>query len=256
LEWHLRIKGKHQAMQKFLLPPDSIDNEKAVIKGQDAKHIYKVLRLSPGDYIPLTNGEGVDYDGKILTTSPDLTELCLTGSRPSTTESSLHLTVCCAMLKDKKMDLVIKHLTQLGIVEWIPFFSRRSIPTPDSKRLLKRAQRWDTIVKESIKQCQRSCLVSIPEPKNFQDVLDLSDSFHQKIAFWEKSSHPLTQLPPAPSDSRVIILIGPEGGFTDTEISLARARGFKAYSLGPRILRAETAAICATTLIQHLLGDI
>lgn len=243
-------------MQKFILPPECIDNNKAVIKGQDAKHIYKVLRLKPKDPIHLTNGKGMDYEGYVLSAGPGMVEVCLTGEHPSTTESCLRLTVCCGMLKDKKMDLVIKHLTQLGVVEWIPFFCERAIPTPDSNRLLKRTDRWHTIAKESIKQCQRSCLVTIPEPKKFQDVLELSHSFQQKIAFWEKSNHPLTQLPPAPSDSRVIILIGPEGGFTDKEISLAREKEFKAYSLGPRILRAETAAICATTLIQHLLGDI
>ncbi len=243
-------------MQKFLIPHESIDNEKAFIKGQDAKHIHKVLRLKPGNPVLLTNGKGMDYKGEIISAGPDLIEVCLTGKHPSTTESKLLITVCCGMLKDKKMDLVIKHLTQLGIVEWIPFFCERAIPTPDSKRLQKRTQRWDTIAKESIKQCQRSCTVSIPGPKTFQEILTLSDSFNQKIAFWEKSSHPLTQLPPTPSDSRIILLIGPEGGFTDKEISLARAKGFKAYTLGPRILRAETAAICATTLIQHLLGDI
>jgi len=243
-------------MQKFILPKELMDSKKAAIKGQDAKHICKVLRLKPGDPVFLTDGEGMDYDGLILSTTPDLIKLHLTGQHPSTTESSLLLTVCCGMLKDKKMDLIIKHLTQLGIVEWIPFFCERAIPSPDSKRLKKRMQRWDTIAKESIKQCRRSRLVSIPEPKKFQEILDLSENFHQKIAFWEKSSHPLTQLPPAPMGSRVILLIGPEGGFTDQEISLARAKGFKAYTLGPRILRAETAAICATTLIQHLLGDI
>ena len=243
-------------MQKFILPPESIDNQTAVIKGQDASHIYKVLRLKPKDPIHLTNGEGMDYDGHVLTAGPDVVEVCLTGEHPSTTESSLHLTVCCGMLKDKKMDMVIKHLTQLGVVEWIPFFCERSIPTPDSNRLLKRVHRWQTIASESIKQSRRSCLVSIPEPKKFQDILELSDSFDPKIAFWEKSSRPLAQLPTAPSNSRVILLIGPEGGFTDQEIHLAREKGFKAYSLGPRILRAETAAICAATLIQHLLGDI
>jgi 16S rRNA (uracil1498-N3)-methyltransferase len=243
-------------MQKFILPPESIANQKAVIKGQDAKHIYKVLRLKPKDPVHLTNGEGMDYDGHVLTIGPDKVEVVLTGKHPSTTESSLHLTVCCGMLKDKKMDLVIKHLTQLGIVEWIPFFCARSIPTPDSSRLQKRTARWQTIANEAIKQCRRSCLVTISAPKEFEEILDHSDSFQQKIAFWEKSSHPLIQLPPAPSDIRVILLIGPEGGFTDVEISLAQDKGFKAYSLGPRILRAETAAICATTLIQHILGDI
>jgi 16S rRNA (uracil1498-N3)-methyltransferase len=243
-------------MQKFILSPECIDNQTAVIKGQDAKHIYKVLRLRPKDAIHLTNGQGTDYEGHVLCAGPGEIEVCLTAQHPSTTESSLRLTVCCGMLKDKKMDLVIKHLTQLGIVEWIPFFCERAIPTPDSSRLVKRTERWQTIARESIKQCQRSCLVSISEPKQFQNVLEHADSFQQKIAFWEKSSLPLTHLPAAPSDSRVIILIGPEGGFTDMEISLAQKRGFKAYSLGPRILRAETAAICAATLIQHLLGDI
>jgi 16S rRNA (uracil1498-N3)-methyltransferase len=243
-------------MQKFLIPPESIENEKAIIKGQDAKHIYRVLRLKSDDPIHLTDGEGTDYEGRILTTTPGSIQVNLTKSHPSQTESSLHITVCCAMLKDKKMDLVIKHLTQLGIVEWIPFFCERSIPTPDSKRLLKRTERWNTISRESLKQCQRSCIVKIHRPKKFQELLEFSDNFHQKIAFWEKSDHPLTQLSPVPSDNRVAILIGPEGGFTDQEISLARAKGFIAYSLGPRIMRAETAAICATTLIQHLLGDM
>jgi 16S rRNA (uracil1498-N3)-methyltransferase len=243
-------------MQKFLITEESMASKTAVITGQDAKHIYKVLRLRSGDQIPLTDGNGMDYEGHIRSASPDTIQVLLTQSIPSTTESSLHLTVCCGMLKDKKMDMVIKHLTQLGIMEWIPFFCERSIPTPDSKRLASRTQRWETIVKESVKQCQRSCLVSIIRPKPFREVLDLSDNFHQKIAFWEKSSRPLTQLSSTPSDNRAIILIGPEGGFTDTEISLAQEKGFKAYSLGPRILRAETAAICATTLIQHRLGDI
>jgi len=243
-------------MQKFLIPKKNINGTKAVIKGQDAKHIYRVLRLKTGNPIHLTNGEGMDYEGEILTTGPAMVEIHLNSPHSSTTESNLDLTVCCGMLKDKKMDLVIKHLTQLGINEWIPFFCERAIPTPDSKRIQKRIQRWETIARESIKQCRRSCLVSIQEPKNFQEILDLSENFHQRLAFWEKSSHPLARLASEHSGNRTIILIGPEGGFTDQEINLAGSKGFKAYSLGPRILRAETAAICATTLIQHILGDI
>ncbi|OQY52743.1 MAG: rRNA methyltransferase [Desulfobacteraceae bacterium 4572_89] len=243
-------------MQKFLIPKENINGTKAVIKGQDARHIYRVLRLKTGNSIHLTNGDGVDYEGDILTAGPALIEIHLNSQHPSTTESKLNLTVCCGMLKDKKMDLVIKHLTQLGINEWIPFFCERAIPTPDSKRLQKRIQRWETIARESIKQCRRSCFVSIQEPRSFQEILDLSENFNQRLAFWEKSNHPLTQLAPAHSNSKTIILIGPEGGFTDPEIKLTESKGFKAYSLGPRILRAETAAICATTLIQHILGDI
>lgn len=243
-------------MQKFLIPDENIDEEKAVISGQDARHIFRVLRLKTGNLIHLTDGKGMDYEGKILALGPERVEIYLTSRNPSTTESNLNLTVCCGMLKDKKMDLVIKYLTQLGINEWIPFFCERAIPTPDSKRLQKRVQRWETIARESIKQCRRSCLVSIQAPRSLQEILDLSVDFHQKIAFWEKSSHALASLSPASVNSRTILLIGPEGGFTDQEINQAESKGFTAYSLGPRILRAETAAISATTLIQHILGDI
>ncbi len=243
-------------MQKFFILQENLDGTKAAIKGQDARHIFRVLRLKPGHSLSMTNGQGMDFEGQILSAGPDLIQVLVTAQHPSTTESSLHLTVCCAMLKDPKMDQVIKDLTQVGIQEWIPFFCERSVPTPDPKRLKTRVQRWDTIARESIKQCKRSCLVSVFEPKKFTHILDLSKGFHQKIAFWEKSSHPLSHLAAPPSEHRAILLIGPEGGFTDLEIEAAESRGFKAYSLGPRILRAETAALCATTLVQHLLGDM
>lgn len=233
-----------------------MDGSNAAITGQDARHIFRVLRLKPGHSLSLTNGQGMDYQGLILSADLDLIQVRITGQHPSTTESSLHLTVCCALLKDHKMDQVIKELTQLGIQEWIPFFCDRSVPTPDSKRLNSRVQRWETIARESIKQCKRSCLVSIVQPKRFTEILALSEGFPQKIAFWEKSSLPLSHLAAAPSANQAILLIGPEGGFTDLEIKMAESKGFKAYSLGPRILRAETAALCATTLVQYILGDM
>lgn len=233
-----------------------MDGSKAVIRGQDARHIFRVLRLKPGHALSLTNGQGMDYEGRIISADPDSIQVQITTQQISSTESSLHLTVCCAMLKDNKMDQVIKDLTQLGIQEWIPFFCERSVPTPDSKRLKTRVQRWETIARESIKQCKRSCLVTISEPQKLTEILDLSGEFSQKIAFWEKSSLPLSHLATTPSNSRVMVLIGPEGGFTDQEIELAESRGFTAYSLGPRILRAETAALCAATLVQHILGDM
>ena len=86
--------------------------------------------------------------------------------------------------------------------------------------------------------------------------MHLSDLFDLKLAFWEGSDKPLNELKKQSEKDRVIILIGPEGGFSKQEIDQAKTHGFTAYSLGPRILRAETAAICATGLIQHLMGDM
>ena len=241
-------------MQKFIIPKIDIIPSKASIHGQDAKHIAKVLRLRPGDSMEVTDGDGRDYTAQIVSISPGNIDVSILNRYDSLTESPLQITLCSGMLKDKKMDLVIKHVTQLGIGQWIPFFCERSIPTPDAKRMEKRQLRWQTIAGESLKQCRRSRLPKIAAPLSFEKLIDHSAAYELKIAFWEKATQKLGSLKKNPAG--IIILIGPEGGFSETEIKLAKERGFLSYSLGPRILRAETAAIASCTLIQHILGDI
>ncbi len=246
-------------MPKFLIcPDDPIKNNGVTITGQDARHMAKILRLKAGDTVALTNGHGMDYTGRILESSPKEVTIEILNSQESVSESPLRLTVCSAMLKHQNMDLVIKHLTQLGVHHWIPFFCTRSVPLPDAKALAKRLDRWQAIAAESIKQCQRSRLPEVKNPLTFDQVLEQSASHDIKIAFWEASGTPLDRLSfgAVRPDSRVIVLIGPEGGFTPQEIVEAKAQGFVSCRLGPRILRAETAAISACTLIQHLLGDM
>ena len=148
-------------MQKFIIPKIDTIPSKAKIRGQDAKHISKVLRLNKGDHIDITNGEGKDFTAIITSISPGSIELDIIDEYDSLTESPIDITLCSGMLKDKKMDLVIKHVTQLGIQNWIPFFCERSIPTPDVKRMEKRINRWEIIARESLKQCRRSRLPHI-----------------------------------------------------------------------------------------------
>ncbi|MBU1342876.1 MAG: 16S rRNA (uracil(1498)-N(3))-methyltransferase [Proteobacteria bacterium] len=243
-------------MQKFIIPKIHAIPSKATILGQDAKHISKVLRLTPGDPIEITDGDGKDYTAHIAAISPGIIEIDIIHERDVLTESPLHITLCSGLLKDKKMDLVIKHVTQLGIHKWIPFFCERSIPSPDEKRMEKRIDRWETIAKESLKQCRRSKLPQILAPLSFEKLLDHSATYDVKIAFWENATQKLDTLKKDPAALNIILLIGPEGGFSTAEIKMAKEKDFLSYSLGPRILRAETAAISSCTLIQHLLGDI
>lgn len=243
-------------MQKFIIPKIDTIPSRAGITGQDAKHIFKVLRLNPGDSIDITNGHGKDYTAKIVLTSKTKIEVEIIEECESKTESPVNITLCSGMLKDKKMDLVIKHVTQLGIFEWIPFFCKRSIPTPDAKRMEKRIQRWESIAKESLKQCGRSRLPKISTPMSFEKLMNHSFNYNTKIAFWEKASLGLDTLKQNSPAHDIIILIGPEGGFSESEIGMAEKKGFLSYSLGPRILRAETACISSCTLIQHILGDL
>ncbi len=244
-------------MQKFLIDLKESQDGLVVISGQDARHMGRVLRLKPGDPVAMTDGRGRDYTGKIETISPDRVQVSVVEEKQSKTESDLHLTVCSAMLKDKKMDGVIKQLTQLGVSRWIPFSSSRSVPSPNSKKISRRMERWETIARESLKQCRRSCLVDILPPMEFGEVLALAEAFDHKIAFWEEASCPLGRLgDKKDKGQQAIVLIGPEGGFSESEILKAEAQGFVSYSLGPRILRAETAASTAAGLVQYILGDM
>ena len=243
-------------MQKFIIPHIISVPSKGTIKGQDAKHAFKVLRLKKGASIIISNGQGKDFSARILSVSVDRIELDIMEELIPITESPIDITLCSGMLKDNKMDFVIKYVTQLGITKWVPFFSERSIPSPDAKRMEKRSQRWETIAKESLKQCQRSRLPEICMPINFETLLTLPEPSDFKLAFWEKASTKLAALKEKEAVSRVFILIGPEGGFSENEIDQAEQKGFLSCSLGPRILRAETASISSCTLIQHLFGDI
>ena len=243
-------------MQKFIIQNINTIPSKANIQGQDAKHISKVLRLNKGDRIEITNGEGKDFTAIITFVSPVNIELDIIDEYDSLTESPIDITLGSGMLKDKKMDLVIKHLTQLGIQKWIPFFCERSIPTPDIKRMGNRKKRWEIIARESLKQCQRSRLPQISKPLTFEKLINQSASYDLKIAFWKKATQRLNTLEKAASNKKILLLIGPEGGFSKNEIKSAEEKGFRSYSLGPRILRAETASISSCALVQHILGDI
>ncbi|NOX33231.1 MAG: 16S rRNA (uracil(1498)-N(3))-methyltransferase [Deltaproteobacteria bacterium] len=243
-------------MQKFIIPKIDPIPSKVCISGQDARHISRVLRLTTGDQINITNGQGKDYTAAITAVSNGHVEINITKEYDSETEPPINITLCSGMLKDKKMDFVIKHVTQLGICRWVPFFCQRSIPSPDVKRMEKRSQRWETIAKESLKQCGRARVPEILKPLSFEKLLDHFADNDLKIAFWEKATQRLDTLKKDHSKLKIVILIGPEGGFSKEEIRLAKKKGFSSYSLGPRILRAETASISSCTLIQHILGDI
>jgi len=243
-------------MQKFLITRDRIHGDKGSLDGSDARHIARVLRLSKGDGLMFTDGLGTDFSGRILSCSRDRVEVEILDAHPSGTESPLSLTVCSGMLKHQKMDDVIQGLTQIGITRWIPFFCERSVPFPDDRAMARRMERWQTIANETIKQCQRSRVVEIAFPMTLDNILNMAHAFDHCIAFWEQGGEPLSRLTPSEGANKAVILIGPEGGFSESEIHQASEKGFTPFSLGPRILRAETASLCAAALVQHRLGDM
>lgn len=245
-------------MRKLYINANNINNGKAVVKGQDAKHLISVMRLSPGSRIELCDGKGTDFKAEIETISSQIVTLKILEKFSSLSESPVHITFAQGMLKDKKMDMLIRHLTELGISEWVPFFADRSIPNPNPKRIRSRMERWKRIAREALNQCGRSVVPHIGDPVQFQDLIQLYKTGYEKIIFWEKASCPIDAIREQDNKTvdRIIILIGPEGGLTENEVKSAEKTGFKTYTLGPRILRAETASIAACSLVQNIFGDL
>ncbi|OQY02214.1 MAG: 16S rRNA (uracil(1498)-N(3))-methyltransferase [Desulfobacteraceae bacterium 4572_130] len=243
-------------MRRFYVNKKDINHNKAIIKGQDAIHLALVLRLVPGNIVELVDGENTNYKAEIINISPFEIKLLILNKKLSMVESPVHISIAQAMLKNKKMDILIRYLTELGITEWIPFFSQRSIPKHCPKRIKSRIIRWEKIAKQALKQCKRSNLPIINKPVQFNEIINISKTYDTKIAFWEKSSLSINTIKKQNKNNKIFVLIGPEGGFTDNEMQFAKNNGFNVFFLGPRILRAETACIAGCTLIQNIFGDL
>ncbi len=243
--------------RRYFIQPERVPEGGSVITGGDAHHLRDVLRVRPGVEITVFDGTGADYRAKIVAVSPGEVRVALIGPMPSTCESPLSLSVAQGFLKDKKMDLLVRQLTELGVTRWIPFLARRSVAVPNAKRFEARHQRWLKISQEAVKQCGRSRSMTIDHVVAFDQALADAHSCDLKLIFWENVSQavPLEQFRAA-QPAAVYLMIGPEGGFERSEIDQALAKGFKIVSMGPRILRAETAALAAGTMVQFIFGDM
>ncbi len=245
--------------RRFYVDPGAIASPTAIITGSDVNHIRNVLRLGEGSRIRVFDGSGAEYEAGIMEVFKDRIAIELMERRESKSESPIELVVSQGFLKGAGMDGLIRPLTELGMTRWAPFTAERSIPVPDEKKTAKRLQRWRTIASESMKQCGRWRIPRISAPVDFKTVITQSDHRLLKIFFYENATTSFDSLPSnsAGTDQRgVHFVIGPEGGFSVNEAGFAIENGFHPVSLGPRILRSETAATAACTLIQHLFGDL
>ena len=246
-------------MRYFFVEKPVTPGAKITLRGSDARHIKKVLRLQSGDGIGLFDGLGAAYTVRIQDFVPDGIVVEVLSSAPVMTDSPVQVTIAQAFLKDKKMDGLARQLTELGAAKWIPFFAERSVPAPDRRRLAGRLDRWQKISREALKQCKRGRLMVIEPVGTLQDVLLQARRCDVKILFWENQPQLLTRLAAVPQSAapeRIFAILGPEGGFSPAEVEAAVAEGFLTAGLGPRILRAETAAIAAAALLQFLFGDL
>jgi len=168
----------------------------------------------------------------------------------SSSESPFHLILAAALIKSARFEWMLQKATELGVDQIIPLKTRLTeIQIPDEK-IEARKERWQRIMREAAKQCKRSAAPQLQKPLNFADLLAAEEfSPCSKILFYEKAAEPW-QLNSLISD-RIVVAIGPEGGWEPTEVEQAREAGYQICALGPWILRAETAAIAAISIVQH-----
>jgi len=247
-------------MRHFFIDPENIVGANAVLTGTEARHISTVLRLSTGTTITLFDGSGSYFEALLTKISPTRVETRIVSIVPYLDATvdfrpALHLGI--GLLKGKKMDFIIQKITELGIESLRPFRSQFcAAHDPAAGRL----SRWQKIALEACKQCNRPKPPDLHEVTGFKDLLSVpgGDEHDLKLIFWEEEGQkPLQGTLGALSEIKsALILIGPEGGFSSAEVEDAVAAGYQPVTLGSRILRAETAALAAVSILQHKLGNL
>ena len=245
------------SLRRFYVPPEMVKHPQPEISGSDAVHICRVLRLSAGDAVELFDGIGNGYRARIVSASPKRVLFHIQETFPIRSESSVHITLAQGILKDRKMDDLIRQLTELGIDCWVPFYAARSVPVPSKKGMGTRLDRWEKIAIEAVKQCRRGRVPCISPADDFDAMLATSAESDLKIIFWEGAPQAFDIYQTAsPKPKSITVAVGPEGGFDPGEVQRALEHGFLTTGLGPRILRAQTAALAACTLVQYRFGDM
>lgn len=249
----IRAEVQKLIMQRhrFFAPPSSVFDSRIILDAEESHHLVRVLRLLPGATVFAFDGKGTEYECQVERIHKTAVELKVIARLSNEMESPLQLTLGQALIKGDKFDWVIQKATELGTTRIVPLITEHS-EIRKSDNWENRLQRWRRIALEATKQCGRRKLLEISEIQTF-DQFCIRETEGVKLLFAERSGKRLHELSPCDS---VSLAIGPEGGWSDTELKLSESHGFQPVSLGARILRAETAAIAAVTSIQFLWGDL
>jgi len=235
-------------MRRFFVPPKNLQSESVPLSEEIVHHLRVVLRLSVGEEILLLDGNGRICRCRIE--SLDRRSGCarVLDCRQET-ESALPVRLLQGIPKGDKMDLVLQKGTEIGFTAFTPIMTERSVPTLSADRGEKRLQRWERIVLEAAQQSRRPFLPRLGGVRPLPDALrECREDL--RLMLWEEESRPLAEVLPATAPRDVALLVGPEGGFSPSEAALACQADFVPVSLGPRILRSETAGLAMAAVLE------
>lgn len=236
---------------RFFISPDQITGAGAVVTGEDVRHIASVLRMKTGDELLLCDGEGTEYAAKITRVERSGITTQITG-RSKRDIRSPRVILGQGIPKSDKMDFIIQKATELGVSGIIPLVTERTIVKVKDEE--KRLTRWQKIAREAAMQSNRPDIPRMGPIQAFKEFLrTLNPELRTLLLLpWEEGTEPIKNLLRRnPDVKNIIVLIGPEGGFSKAEADTASARGFHPVSLGPNILRTETAAVAVLSMIGY-----
>jgi 16S rRNA (uracil1498-N3)-methyltransferase len=242
-------------VEKFIRTADG----SCVIRGSEARHILKVLRMGRGDCFILMDRAGERYEAIIESIEGMEVMVRLAEKLEGPASSDLEITLCPAILKSGPMDYLIEKTSELGVMRIMSFYSERSVIKINISNASNKVRRWREIAVSSAKQSDRITPAEISEPVVFSDIVQQwQDSNVLKAILWEREdSRDLKELlKKSIPGNHFVGIVGPEGGFTAAEVDEAIQAGFIPVSLGRRVMRAETAAMTMVAIVQYESGDL
>ena len=251
-------------MHRFFVAPEAFAGDAVCVKGEQAHQMRRVLRLRPGDRVILLDGEGHGCDAVLESYGKEEARFGIARRWDAAGEPAVHITLYQAVLKGERFTWVLQKGTEVGVSRFVPLVCERNV-VGDLAAIEGRRVRWERIIREAAEQSGRARLPELMPAQLFRTVAKLIASEASRAApspliAWEgERSASLRQALAGRNlgaGSRIELFVGPEGGFTDHEIDLARRSGITSFSLGPRILRAETAGPVVAALILYEAGDI
>ncbi|MFA5072946.1 MAG: 16S rRNA (uracil(1498)-N(3))-methyltransferase [Nitrospirota bacterium] len=238
-------------LPRFFITPDQVQDRGITIVGDDVHHIRSVLRMQLGDMLTLSNGQGIEYVARIT----DITKQKIKAEIVSESEGRILLPQVIlgqGLPKSDTMDLIVQKATELGVEQIVPLITERTVVKIGQEQ--KRISRWQKISLNAAKQSDRSTIPHITDIQSFTGFLNSLESRPDTLFLIpdEHATGSLKQILREQKEiQKVTIVIGPEGGFSEKELQAARSKNFHPISLGSTILRTETAALAALSIIRY-----
>lgn len=242
-------------MTRFFVTPEEMQPNFLVLTGENAQHA-KVLRLKNGEEVLVCDGQGLECLCAVSDVSPGQISLVVKDRRESASEASVKVSIYMAFPKADKLEHVIQKATELGVYEIVAFPSARCVSKPDEKSLQKKLERWQKIAASAAEQSGRGRVPQVSVLGSYKEALSRAAEADKALMFYENEQATTLRMAMEQGSAQSIsLLTGPEGGLEEKEVAQARDAGLQICTLGKRILRCETAPLCALSAVMYACGE-